>query len=54
MKKFLIEWETDYCDCFPERFGTNIIEAKTEKEALIKFKNLKIQKACVSRIEEVA
>lgn len=53
MKKFLIEWETDFCDNFPERMGDHIIEAETEEEAVKKFNALKIQKACVSRVEEV-
>lgn len=54
MKKFLIEWETDFCDNFPEKTGDRIIEAETEDEAIRKFNALKIQKACISRVEEVA
>lgn len=54
MKKFLIEWETDYCDSFPEQSGQEIIEAETEDEALKKFYALKIRKACVGYVGEVA
>ena len=54
MKKFLIEWETDFCDNFPERMGEHVIEAENENEAIRKFNALKIQKACISRVEEVA
>ena len=54
MKKFQIEWETDYCDNFPEQSGDVTIEAETEEEALCKFGEMKIRKACVSNIYEVA
>ena len=43
MKKFLIEWETDFCDNFPERMGEHVIEAENENEAIRKFNALKIQ-----------
>ncbi len=50
MKKFYIEWETDFCDCFPEKSGSVEIEAENETEAIRKFNALKIQKACISHI----
>lgn len=37
MKKYLIEWETDFCEDFPERQGESIIEAENEEEAAKKF-----------------
>lgn len=37
MKKFEVEWETCYCDDFPEKWGTTIIEAETPDEAKKKF-----------------
>ena len=54
MKKFLIEWETDYCDSFPEQWGQEIIEAENEDEAIQKFNDLKIRKACIGFVGEVA
>lgn len=54
MKKFTISWETDYCDNFPEQSGTVDIEAEDEKEAARKFYDMKIFKACISNIREVA
>ncbi len=52
MKTFIIEWETDYCDDFPERRGTSIVMADTEDEAARKFAELKITKACIMNITE--
>lgn len=53
MKKFYIEWETDFCDCFPEKSGSVEIEAENETEATRKFNALKIQKACISHISTI-
>lgn len=52
MKKYLIEWETDYCDNFPERSGETIIEAETENEAAQKFYKTSISKAVIIGIHE--
>lgn len=53
MKNFLIEWETDYCDNFPEHFGELTVEAESENEAIEKFYSMNIRKACLSRVTEV-
>ena len=53
MKKYLIEWETDYCDNFPERSGETIIEAANEDEAAQRFYETKLIKACILRVSEV-
>ena len=53
MKKYLIFWETDYCDDFPENMGETEIEALSEEEAEIKFNALKIPKAIAYRITEI-
>ena len=52
MKKYLIEWETDFCDNFPERSGECVVEAETEKEAAEKFYDLKIPKSIIMNIQE--
>ena len=52
MKRFLIEWETDYCDNFPERSGECVIEADSEKEAAQEFYKNKIGKAFIVNITE--
>ena len=52
MKKWLIEWETDYCDDFPEKSGDCVIDAETEKEAAERFNSLKIPKAIITNIKE--
>lgn len=52
MKKFLIEWETDYCDDFPERRGEYIIEAENEQEAANKFYLMSFSKAVIINITE--
>ena len=52
MKKFLIEWETDYCDDFPERRGEYIIEAENEEEAAKKFNLMSFKKAVIINITE--
>lgn len=53
MKKWLIEWETDYCDCFPERSGECVIEAETEQEAIQKFRKGSVTKSFITDITEV-
>lgn len=53
MKKYLIEWGTDYCDDFPERNDEEIIEAETETEAIEKFESLKIPKAIIYKVKEL-
>lgn len=50
MKKFWIEWETDFCDNFPEAKGCEFIEADTKQEAMKKFKKFH---ASIIRVEEV-
>lgn len=52
MKKFLIEWETDYCDDFPERSGECVIEAETEDEAAQKFWKNAASKQIITGIYE--
>lgn len=53
MKKYLIVWETDYCEYYPEITGEEIIEASSEEEAERKFADLKIPKAIIFNITEV-
>ena len=52
MKKYLIEWETDYCDDFPERRGTFPVEAESEEEAAKKFHEMSFSKAIIIGIHE--
>lgn len=53
MKEFNVYWETDYCDDFPERHGTAIIEAETPEEAQKKFyETNKVLKALVTEVTE--
>ena len=52
MKKYLIFWETDYCDNFPEKSGDCVIEARSEDEAIKIFYGLKIPKASIIEIQE--
>lgn len=52
MKKYTIEWETDFCDNFPETNGSCTVEAETEKEAIEKFKALKKPKAIIVDLYE--
>lgn len=53
MKQFNVEWETDYCDDFPEKYGTAIIEAETPEEAVKKFKATNtVHKALVTEVTE--
>lgn len=50
MRVFTLEWETDFCDDFPEVRGTTTIEANTEAEALEKYKALRNPKTIVFNI----
>ena len=50
MKKYLIEWETCFCEDFPERQGNYIVEAENEQEAA---KTFNIFHAVITRISEV-
>ena len=52
MKRFLIEWETDFCEDFPEMSGEVLIEAETEEEAVKKFYALKIPASVIINVEE--
>jgi hypothetical protein len=53
MKKYLIEWETDYCEDFPEKSGECVIEAESEEDAAQRFyKNTK-SKATVINIQKI-
>lgn len=52
MKVFLIEWETDYNDDFPERRGEYICTAENEKEAREKFNLVSFPKSIIINIEE--
>ena len=36
MKKYCIEWETCFCEDYPERSGNFTVEAESEKEAISK------------------
>ena len=53
MKKWLIEWETDYCENFPERSGECVIEAETEDEATEKFYKNSVSKQIIIGIHEI-
>lgn len=52
MKRWIVEWETDYCDDFPERSGKCVIEAETEDEAEKKFYEISSSKAIIIGIHE--
>lgn len=52
MKKFYIEWETDYCDEHPEDYGDCEIIADTEDEAVRKFYKTHHKKAIIISITE--
>ena len=52
MKKYLIEWETDYCEDFPEKSGECVIEAESEEEAAQKFYKNSVSKAIIFNIQE--
>ena len=38
MKKYCIEWETCFCEDYPEQSGNFTVEAESEKEAISKAK----------------
>ena len=50
MKKYLIEWETDYCEDYREQFGNLIVEAENEEEAAKQFHG---SHAIITNIREV-
>ena len=52
MKEYLIEWETDFCEDFPEKTGVCAIKANSEEEAAEAFRALKITKAIIMNITE--
>lgn len=52
MKKYLIEWETDYCDNFPEKSGECVIEAEFEEDAAKEFYKNSVSKAIIINIQE--
>jgi hypothetical protein len=37
MKKYAIEWETCYCEDYPESSGVQYVEAENEEQAEKKF-----------------
>lgn len=37
LKRFAIEWDTDYCDDYPDPCGTMYVDAVDEDDALRKF-----------------
>lgn len=51
MKKYRIEWETCYCEDFPEKMGEMIVEAENEKEAAKQFN---VFHAVIIKISEVS
>lgn len=53
MKKWLIEWETDYCDKFPELSGETVIEAENEVEAVQKFTANSLSKQIIIGVHEI-
>ena len=53
MKKYLILWETDYCDNFSELSGETIIEAENEEDAKQKFYKGTLSKAIIFDIQEI-
>ena len=53
MKKWLIEWETDYCDNFPELSGETVIEAENEVEAVQKFTANSLSKQIIIGVHEI-
>lgn len=50
MKKWLIEWETCFCEDFPERQGEYTVQAENKQEAV---KSFNIFHAVITRISEV-
>ena len=53
MKKYLIEWQTDYSDCFAERMGADVVEAENKEKAVEKFYKNNHRKEIVTNIEEM-
>ena len=52
MKNYLVEWETDYFDDFPERRGECTIQAKNEEQAKTIFYAHSSSKAIIINITE--
>lgn len=50
MKKFLISWETCYCEDYPEESGAYVVEAENEEEARKGFNHFH---AIISNIKEI-
>ena len=50
MKKYLIEWETCYCEDYPEQQGEYIVQAENKQAAIKKFN---IFHAIITNISEV-
>lgn len=50
MKKYLVDWETCYCEDYPERMGSYVVEAENEEEAA---KTLNVYHAVVIGVSEV-
>lgn len=53
MKKFEIEWETDFCEETTEKSGVNVIEAENEAEAVKKFNKINSCGVIMSIREEI-
>lgn len=53
MKKYLVEYHTDYCDDCPEIGGSCIVEANTEEEAVKNFYKQRKTRAAVIGVQEV-
>ena len=50
MKTYLIEYETCYCEDYPETMGSYTVEAENEEEAA---KSFNVFHAVITRISEV-
>ena len=50
MKKYLISWETCYCEDYPEESGAYVVEAENEEEARKGFNHFH---AIISNIKEI-
>ena len=53
MKKFLIEWETDFCDNSPELSGESIVTATDEQEAIKIFNSHAHAKQNIINLTEI-
>lgn len=52
LKKYRIEWETCYCEDYPERTGEMIVEAVDKEEAAKKFNVFKAVIISIREVEE--